>query len=394
MKVGAFETVDGSLKGAYDEESTGKALRLLPGAIFSSCGLSLGLDPLSFLVGGSSPSLGSSLGLICWRLVCLPRVYDDVGCLLALVLFHALPLSISFMHTYTGRRSPGSSLFTFGFILEVGVGSVYISPPPYPAPAGLVAKYQRQKSIDNNSILSQQNRIPKTTLSAFTNKPTGKPSFASVVYGSNSLGDSPKTRSISLKERDLVSIDDSSRVSLVKLKEVDTMSNMFKICRNIGLRELENPSRRWEIFDVHIQEIDTWSINIIDESLESQSMEDENKESKPKIPVDLNPDYDLEELLDYLNENKGHNVVFSEDTNIPNNEKINIQNVEESQKAQYQSPKVTSSHDLSCPPSFEDCKKELSSNSNCSTSFAKYRKNDTKVFSLINEMTRILNIGS
>nr|GEV95778.1 regulation of nuclear pre-mRNA domain-containing protein 1B-like [Tanacetum cinerariifolium] len=41
------------------------------------------------------------------------------------------------MHTYTGRRSPGSSLFFSGFILEVGVGSVYISPPPYPAPAGL-----------------------------------------------------------------------------------------------------------------------------------------------------------------------------------------------------------------------------------------------------------------
>nr|GEX81144.1 hypothetical protein [Tanacetum cinerariifolium] len=58
---------------------------------------------------------------VCWRLVCLPRVYDDVGCLLALVLFHALPLSISLMHTYTGRRSSGSSLFTSGFILEVGV---------------------------------------------------------------------------------------------------------------------------------------------------------------------------------------------------------------------------------------------------------------------------------
>nr|GEV90676.1 hypothetical protein [Tanacetum cinerariifolium] len=55
------------------------------------------------------PPFALSLGLLCacsclplgWRLVCLPRVYDDVGCLLALVLFHALPLSISLMHTYT-----------------------------------------------------------------------------------------------------------------------------------------------------------------------------------------------------------------------------------------------------------------------------------------------------
>nr|GEX63363.1 hypothetical protein [Tanacetum cinerariifolium] len=74
---------------------------------------------------------------VCWHLVCLPWVYDDVGWLLALVLFYAFPLSISLMHTYAGRRSPGSSLFTFGFILKVEVGYVYISPPPYPALAGL-----------------------------------------------------------------------------------------------------------------------------------------------------------------------------------------------------------------------------------------------------------------
>nr|GEV02411.1 cleavage/polyadenylation specificity factor, 25kDa subunit [Tanacetum cinerariifolium] len=38
---------------------------------------------------------------------------------------------------YTGRRSPESSLFTSEFILGVGIGSVYILPPPYPALAGL-----------------------------------------------------------------------------------------------------------------------------------------------------------------------------------------------------------------------------------------------------------------
>ncbi|GJT60124.1 hypothetical protein Tco_1003657 [Tanacetum coccineum] len=42
------------------------------------------------------------------------------------------------MHTYTGQRSSRSSFFTFGFILEVGVGFVYISPPSYPASVGLV----------------------------------------------------------------------------------------------------------------------------------------------------------------------------------------------------------------------------------------------------------------
>ncbi|GJR87567.1 reverse transcriptase domain-containing protein [Tanacetum coccineum] len=41
------------------------------------------------------------------------------------------------IRVHTGWRSLGSSLFIFGFILEVEVGSVYISPPPYLASAGL-----------------------------------------------------------------------------------------------------------------------------------------------------------------------------------------------------------------------------------------------------------------
>nr|GEW58383.1 retrovirus-related Pol polyprotein LINE-1 [Tanacetum cinerariifolium] len=54
-----------------------------------------------------------------------------------MLCFRSLSLSISLMHTYTGRRSPESSLFTFEFILRVGVESVYILPPLYPASAGL-----------------------------------------------------------------------------------------------------------------------------------------------------------------------------------------------------------------------------------------------------------------
>nr|GEX09067.1 retrovirus-related Pol polyprotein from transposon TNT 1-94 [Tanacetum cinerariifolium] len=152
---------------------------------FPSCGLSLGLDPLSFLVGGSSSSLGSSLGLVpplgpfafslcsacapllcsCRLLsglscsVCLLRRYDDVGCLLALVLFHALPLSISLMHTYTGRRSPGSSLFTSGFILKVGVGSIYISPPLYPGPAGLAGSKNCPPMLNNENYVPWSSRL-------------------------------------------------------------------------------------------------------------------------------------------------------------------------------------------------------------------------------------------
>ncbi|GJY22291.1 hypothetical protein Tco_0394857, partial [Tanacetum coccineum] len=57
----------------------------------------------------------------------------------------------------------------------------------------------------------------------FGDIPHDKPSFASVVHGTNSTRsylNHTKMRSISLKDQDLVSIDDSSKVLLVKLKEV------------------------------------------------------------------------------------------------------------------------------------------------------------------------------
>nr|GEW33371.1 retrovirus-related Pol polyprotein from transposon TNT 1-94 [Tanacetum cinerariifolium] len=54
-----------------------------------------------------------------------------------MLCFRSLSLRISLMHTYTSRMSTGSSLFTSEFNSEVGVGSVYILPPPYPASAGL-----------------------------------------------------------------------------------------------------------------------------------------------------------------------------------------------------------------------------------------------------------------
>nr|GEU38507.1 hypothetical protein [Tanacetum cinerariifolium] len=86
-------------------------------------------------------------GLFCGPIMgsILPWVYDDVGCLFD--LFHSLSLSITLMHTYTGRRSPRISLFTSGFILELGVGSVYISPPPYTASAGLGMLYIKVTTI-------------------------------------------------------------------------------------------------------------------------------------------------------------------------------------------------------------------------------------------------------
>ncbi|GJQ98498.1 putative RNA-directed DNA polymerase [Tanacetum coccineum] len=52
------------------------------------------------------------------------------------------------------------------------------------------------------------------------------------------------------------------------------------------------------------------------------------------------------------------------------------------------------SSDLSRPPGFEFMKKSFSSPSNCSTSFARRRKNDIKGFSLLSELNQIIDVGS
>ncbi|GKD41724.1 pantothenate kinase 1 [Tanacetum coccineum] len=89
---------------------------------------------IDMLVGDIYGELDYSKLLGCAYLMpfaCLLACLFDVGFLFALALFHHLPLSNTLMHTYISWRSFGSSLFTSEFILEVGVGSVYISPPRY-----------------------------------------------------------------------------------------------------------------------------------------------------------------------------------------------------------------------------------------------------------------------
>ncbi|GJS23937.1 RNA-directed DNA polymerase, eukaryota [Tanacetum coccineum] len=51
------------------------------------------------------------------------------------------------------------------------------------------------------------------------------------------------------------------------------------------------------------------------------------------------------------------------------------------------------SSDLSRPPGFEFMKKSFSSSSNCSTSFARRRKNDIKGFSLLSELNQIIDVA-
>ncbi|GKA69148.1 RNA-directed DNA polymerase, eukaryota, reverse transcriptase zinc-binding domain protein [Tanacetum coccineum] len=67
--------------------------------------------------------------------------------------------------------------------------------------------------------------------------------------------------------------------------------------------------------------------------------------------------------------------------------------MEENINIQQLTSNKSSSQDLSRPSGFENFKNETSSTSNCSTSFARFRKKDIKGFSLNNEMNRIIEVG-
>nr|GEU73566.1 RNA-directed DNA polymerase, eukaryota [Tanacetum cinerariifolium] len=70
-----------------------------------------------------------------------------------------------------------------------------------------------------------------------------KPSFASIIYrkpkptSDSSLSTNVDT--VILNNHDLIRVDDSLTVHLMKLKYVDSMSNMYMICRNEGFVDLK-----------------------------------------------------------------------------------------------------------------------------------------------------------
>nr|GEU50869.1 RNA-directed DNA polymerase, eukaryota, reverse transcriptase zinc-binding domain protein [Tanacetum cinerariifolium] len=223
----------------------------------------------------------------------------------------------------------------------------------------------------------QQNLNPKTS-PIFTNTSFGKPSFVSVVNGSSSTGDSnipTKIRSISLKDQDLVSIDDSSKVLLVKLKDVDSMSNMYSICRNEGLENLkihhvgglwiwiQFPSTASRTTFQGNECMKSFSLSFknvspsfkVDERLIwfeisglplcawgsatfKKTSDDECKEKKVDAPEDAKSVDDLDDLLNDLNENKMNHEDIPQDVNEPLNKKCDTQYMEENTNIQRQNP--------------------------------------------------------
>ncbi|GJU14888.1 RNA-directed DNA polymerase, eukaryota, reverse transcriptase zinc-binding domain protein [Tanacetum coccineum] len=108
-----------------------------------------------------------------------------------------------------------------------------------------VVRYQRTNSTGSKStkqVLTKEENLKTkpNPNSQFAEYAPSKPPFASVIHNKHTKIDTitsyVNTKTVTLKDQDLISVEDSSMVLLLKLKDVDTMSN---ICKSEGFMDLK-----------------------------------------------------------------------------------------------------------------------------------------------------------
>ncbi|GJV89966.1 RNA-directed DNA polymerase, eukaryota, reverse transcriptase zinc-binding domain protein [Tanacetum coccineum] len=315
------------------------------------------------------------------------------------------------------KRSKGGK--RFGFICYVGVNDItsfvrslsniwigsfhlYVTTARFQRPNSIKPNLNPKPHASHNGAMENPNPKPKNTTRNSTDIPTGKPSFVSVVHGSTKSSTNTsqpvKSRTVSLTDQDLIRIDDATTVLLVKLKDIKSMSNMHLICKDEGSVDLKihHIGGLWIWIQFPTPEacvaFQSNSTNIVDEndnSQDSASSEDENELEKVADTFDDNLADDTEDIIKDLAVDKDEEVVLEkspEDVNGDLEFPLN-----ESGSPALQSQKEENLSDLSCPPVFEHLKK--GETSRCSTSFSRYRKKDIKGFSLIQELSKIIEVG-
>ncbi|GJX36184.1 hypothetical protein Tco_0247741 [Tanacetum coccineum] len=167
-------------------------------------------------------------------------------------------------------------------------------------------------------------------------------------------------------------------------KEESTALSSGRLCISTKSHQLISESVQVDIknesFVVLVQEIRSWSTKIKDDYNDISSNHDLKEVDHVSESNDEQPIDDFEILQTKLN-NMDEQAFDNELRTEGDKKMVKIETKD-------------NSSDLSRPPGFEFMKKSFSSSSNCSTSFARRRKNDIKGFSLLSELNQIIDVGS
>ncbi|GJT45806.1 putative RNA-directed DNA polymerase, eukaryota, reverse transcriptase zinc-binding domain protein [Tanacetum coccineum] len=218
-----------------------------------------------------------------------------------------------------------------------------------------------------------------------------KPSFTDVTLNKQSPStptlSKDTARSISLTKNDLITIEDSSTVLLMKLNEADTMSNMYSICKS---EDEETSMSLGRVF------ISTKSIQRISDTIKVEM--EANHLDKDDTSVEDKENDDLDDidgiLKDLDNDTKNEENIFVSPNDVMPDQTIKQVKEEILKQPNEEYIKVSESSDISRPPGFENTKKTFSNNSKCSTNFARHHKKDIKGISLIHELNKIIEVGT
>ncbi|GKC56428.1 hypothetical protein Tco_1084026 [Tanacetum coccineum] len=208
------------------------------------------------------------------------------------------------------------------------------------------------------------------------NKAKENPSFASVVNGVvalNGKSSIDKGIEITLQEHDLIQVENITEVLLLKVKEVDTMRSIYRVCR----MKVSIISRFMTLVDYSGLPLCAWGSTAYKKvaSIVESKEEERSMESNDKVPDDIEADIPTKFDLDQ------QGPTFADTSNHPNNlgnQKAKANEEEENDKNE---TNANNKSDKSCPPGFKHMKQSISCHSHSS-----FTKNTSgRLFTLMNE---------